>query len=142
MTPYIIHLHESHQKGEGFLVWHLCHINGLDKQDISLTFNNKTAATKGRPWQYPTKESYLSKRTVRCQMGMVARMYLQRICLEDIEQIFLPYPMAICEEGMVWECPSINLRHVPKTTISQDTCLPRSRVIDFSCELVSLRSLM
>ena len=71
----------------------------------SRTLSSKIATTNGRPWQYPTCGSYLSNQVK--QLDIIIWSDAHRVCLENVEQIFLPYALSVSEEFVLWEGPGL-----------------------------------
>ena len=110
MAPQVIRIHKSDEQAECFLVRHLQQFTRLaNKTSIRIvgshTLSSKIATTNGRPWQYPTCGSYLPNQVK--QLNIAIRSDAHRVCLENVEQIFLPYTLSVREKFMLRERPGL-----------------------------------
>jgi len=69
-----------------------------------LTLSKRIATINGSPWQYPTTGSYLTP--VKDTMLIISKMNtIQRISLQNVEEIFLSDALTVGEKIVMRESP-------------------------------------
>jgi hypothetical protein len=110
VAPQVVRIHKSDEQAKCFFVRHLSQFRrSVNKPSIRIadshTLSSKIATTNGRPWQYPTCGSYLPNQVKG--LNIAIRSDAHRVCLENVEQIFLPYTLPVRKELMLRESPGL-----------------------------------